>query len=688
MTLYSDRATPPVGREALGAGSTRPDPADLPPTSAGRVERLEQAALLCCDAELHLTDVNPALCRFLGQRREELLGHSLLEFVHDEDVAETIGTICRRLSVRQLDAVTVDVRFRCRRGLIQAKLWLSSLPDQPAGIGDGATPPPRSAPSFLGRVDSANASRVEDGANEEDFAVRAPDLIWRYRLWPEPGFDFVSPSSVDLLGYPPSAFYDIPDLLHQLTVDDEERQKLTDLLDGRRDTTNPVVLRLTHRNGQVRMLEQRVTSVLDGERRTLAIEAISRDVTERSRTQAELTTEVTLRRLLHETATRTLETTNPDEVFLPTLGAVCRHTGWPVGHALVLDPDLQTLSGADQWHLEDPERFESFRQLVTSRRWPADDDPAGLAVVCGEPVVVQLEGEGQPRSARMVSAAEHRLHQIVAIPVPVDDGVAAVLEFGVESRVPPSAALLAALADAARNVGQSLRRTHEVVSLRRLDVARTEFVSRAAHELRGPVGSIAVMAGALALEARRSGSEDMAGSLERLASQAERLQQMASRLLALSQVDEGRLEVKLERVPLALAASAAVSAMLPVSQPSLAVVVDIDDDLTALADPLLVDEILANLLANARRYGGPHIQVSATSEGDQILLSVVDDGSGIADELADQLFQPLRRTLAGPQQSGLGLALVRQLAKAMGGDVSYASAEPHGACFTVVLAGA
>ena len=670
VVLGADDTAPHA--ETTGSDGLRRVTAAVPAAPIGTADRVEQVALLCCDPDLHLTDVNPALCRFLGQRREELLGHSLLEFVHDDDVADAIGTICRRLSVRQLDAVTVDVRFRCRRGLIKATLWLSSLPDQ-------------SAPSFLGRVEGTNGGRTEDSANDEDFAVRAPDLIWRYRLWPEPGFDFVSPSSLDLLGYPPSAFYDLPDLLHQLAVDAEDRQTVTDLLDGRWDSTKPVVLRLTHRNGQVRTLEQRVTSVLDGERRTLAIEAIGRDVTERSRTQAELTTEVTLRRLLHETATRTLETTDANAVFLPTLDAVCRHTGWPVGHALVLAPDLQTLSGADQWHLVDPERFSPFRELVGSRRWPADADPAGTAVVSGEPVVYLLDDEDLSTSERMSSAAAQGLHQIVAIPVPVDDGVAAVLEFGIESRVSPSPALLAALQDAARHVGQALRRTHEVLHLRRLDVARAEFVSRAAHELRGPVGSIAVMAGALALEARRSGSEDMAGSLERLASQAERLQRMATRLLELSQVDEGRLEVKLERVALAPATVAAVSAMLPAPESGPAVMVDIDDELIALADPLLVDEILANLLANARRYGGPHIEVTATSVGDRIWLSVVDDGDGIEPELADQLFQPLRRTLTGPQHSGLGLALVRQLAKAMGGDVSYTSADPRGACFTVVL---
>ncbi len=117
-------------------------------------------------------------------------------------------------------------------------------------------------------------------------------------------------------------------------------------------------------------------------------------------------------------------------------------------------------------------------------------------------------------------------------------GISAAIEFFTESASPPDLAIIAGVQGAAVEVGRALMRSDKVLHLRRLDEARQEFVARAAHELRGPVGSIALMASALAREARKSDQGRMASSLESLAAQAERIQNLATRLLALSQAEE------------------------------------------------------------------------------------------------------------------------------------------------------
>ncbi len=158
---------------------------------------------------------------------------------------------------------------------------------------------------------------------------------------------------------------------------------------------------------------------------------------------------------------------------------------------------------------------------------------------------------------------------------------------------------------------------------------------------RGPVGSVALMASALARQARQSSAKDLAASLERLSEQAERIQSMATRLLALSQLETDGLEVKLESVPAAEAVAAAVQAMLPELGPPVSVEVE-DPELRVLADPLLLDEILANLLANARRYGGPNIAIQVHGRDGKVEFAVCDDGPGVPPAVAEHLFEPMR----------------------------------------------
>ena len=111
------------------------------------------------------------------------------------------------------------------------------------------------------------------------------------------------------------------------------------------------------------------------------------------------------------------------------------------------------------------------------------------------------------------------------------------------------------------------------------------------------------------------------------------------------------------------------------SSPGARITVDVDPDLKVLADPLILDELLANLLANAERHGGPNVHLSATRStrsGKRLVgVTVADDGPGVEAALLPHLFQPLRHSLTSPTRSGLGLALVRQMAITLGGDVAY-----------------
>lgn len=94
----------------------------------------------------------------------------------------------------------------------------------------------------------------------------------------------------------------------------------------------------------------------------------------------------------------------------------------------------------------------------------------------------------------------------------------------------------------------------------------------------------------------------------------------------------------------------------------------------AVGDPARVRQILRNLLSNAFRHGGEHVQVRIGGDGRVATVSVVDDGPGVSGDEADRIFEPYHRSGADPGQPaslGLGLSISRQLARLMGGDLTY-----------------
>jgi two-component system sensor histidine kinase KdpD len=104
-------------------------------------------------------------------------------------------------------------------------------------------------------------------------------------------------------------------------------------------------------------------------------------------------------------------------------------------------------------------------------------------------------------------------------------------------------------------------------------------------------------------------------------------------------------------------------------------------------DPVLLDEVIANLLENAARYAPPGTSVSVeltSSEGPAVLLRVIDHGPGIDPEHAELAFQPFWR---GPdsRSSGLGLAIVRAIVEAHHGTITLSPTPGGGATFDIHL---
>jgi two-component system sensor histidine kinase MtrB len=154
------------------------------------------------------------------------------------------------------------------------------------------------------------------------------------------------------------------------------------------------------------------------------------------------------------------------------------------------------------------------------------------------------------------------------------------------------------------------------------------------------------------------------------------MRRLIEQLLDLSRVDSGRLRVNEQTVDLDefLSHVAGVRADIVVETPP---------GLMASIDPLVLERVLSNLVANARAYGRPPIRVTAATDASTLTIVVEDEGTGVPMELVPRLFDRFVRGSEG-HGSGLGLAIARAYTRSHGGDLRYARAS-RGARFEIVL---
>jgi len=118
----------------------------------------------------------------------------------------------------------------------------------------------------------------------ERMASNAQDIIYRYRLTPQPGFDYVSPAATSITGYTPEDHYANPNLGIEM-VHPDDRARLEAVSRGASAYENPLVLRWVRKDGTVIWTEQRNVPIHDPKGQLIAIEGIARDITERKRAE-------------------------------------------------------------------------------------------------------------------------------------------------------------------------------------------------------------------------------------------------------------------------------------------------------------------------------------------------------------------------------------------------------------------
>jgi two-component system sensor histidine kinase KdpD len=215
---------------------------------------------------------------------------------------------------------------------------------------------------------------------------------------------------------------------------------------------------------------------------------------------------------------------------------------------------------------------------------------------------------------------------------------------------------------------------------------RSSLLSAVSHDLRTPLAAITGAAtslrdsGPLAAEAR-------AELLETVCEEAERLERLVGNLLDMTRLESGGLEPRREWVPADELVGAALS-RLETKLEGRKVTTRIEGDVPLLSvDPVLMQQVLVNLLENALKYTpvGSPLELGVWRDAGSIVLEVSDHGPGLPAD-AERLFEKFQRGQhAGVAGVGLGLSICRGIAEAHGGTLSAANRAEGGARFRMRL---
>jgi signal transduction histidine kinase len=222
-----------------------------------------------------------------------------------------------------------------------------------------------------------------------------------------------------------------------------------------------------------------------------------------------------------------------------------------------------------------------------------------------------------------------------------------------------------------------------------LNKEKSEFLGIAAHDLRNPLSTIVTFAQALE---RSDDPADVPTVCSAIQSAGTQMRDLIVNLLDSNALEEGRFQASVERCELnVLVARSVAHNQLSATRKDSVIVIGPSPQLWARADQLTTVQILDNLISNAVKYSPPNssVLVQVSTENDEVLVAVKDEGPGISDDDQTKLFRKFMRLTARPtageSSTGLGLSIVKKLAEAMSGSVECQSVFGQGATFIVRL---
>lgn len=235
--------------------------------------------------------------------------------------------------------------------------------------------------------------------------------------------------------------------------------------------------------------------------------------------------------------------------------------------------------------------------------------------------------------------------------------------------------------------GSAVATIEDVSDRRRVDAVRTDFVANISHELKTPVGALAVLAEALA-------DEDDIGVVhrvaERMVGESHRVARTIDDLMELSRIELGEEPVR-DTVAVIDIVSGAIDRAAPLAEGRKidVAVLEVPDGIAVLGDRRQLTSALGNLVENAVKYSevGGNVQIRVRVQGPFAELMVADQGIGIPQGDHGRIFERFYRVDKARSRdtggTGLGLSIVRHVATNHGGEVLVSSQEGEGSTFVL-----
>jgi signal transduction histidine kinase/CHASE3 domain sensor protein len=320
-----------------------------------------------------------------------------------------------------------------------------------------------------------------------------------------------------------------------------------------------------------------------------------------------------------------------------------------------------------------------------------------------EPVYLRAESLGNPVPALDLGIGSAPLRWVSAYPIALgNEGAGAMVLAGIRDSKGDSDDLR----DAARQLAVALHNawTHDRLRdksvalaeqgerLTRANKVKTEFLASMSHELRTPLSAILGFADLLTTSPKEQLSPRARESLERIKRNGEHLLSLINDVLDLAKAEAGRIEVRVAIVNVSQLARACLAEVDSLrSGKDIRLVAEVGDaPLETATDAQRVRQILLNLLSNAIKFTDHgEVVLSVRATANEVQLSVRDTGIGMSPQAMKELFQDFHQLEAGDgrryEGTGVGLALSRRLARALGGEIDVRSEEGAGSTFTLVL---
>ena len=337
----------------------------------------------------------------------------------------------------------------------------------------------------------------------------------------------------------------------------------------------------------------------------------------------------------------------------------------------ITDPELgfctQVVAEVEDDDATDYELDNEYWELVPWENMPT----TRAALEAGMPISIipeQLEGPEYDQYAADPFPVKSELE----VPIFVDGEWAGLIGFADQTIVRKwTDTDVSLLTTTATMIGAFWERDEAQKRLELANQVKDSFIASVSHELRTPLTAIVGYGEILLEDTGTLSDEERAELIRTVVRQGSDLANIVNDLLLAARADINRLHVTQVRLNLRDEASRVLDGFDQEKVDDLRVT---GETIAAMGDPERVRQVVRNLVSNALRYGGDTIRVEVTSEEAIAKLLVCDNGTAIPDEDRQRIFQPYQRARNTPgltESLGLGLAISRQLAQLMGGDLTY-----------------